>query len=88
MHFIQEEQDEWTPVMSKSAKNKSYAEAVKGSSHLTGANRIPLGFLKHHSKYHSIFNRIQWPHDRRSNHMFIKDDLGDLQLPLDFLRDQ
>jgi hypothetical protein len=45
---------------------KSYAEAVKSSKYLSSANRVPLDDHKHRSVHHSVFDRIQWPHERVS----------------------
>jgi hypothetical protein len=71
--FICNKNDEWAIVLSKSEKKKFYVEAVKGSRHLTSANRVPLRNLRKPSQHRSVFDRIQWPHDQGFNHKFEAD---------------
>jgi hypothetical protein len=62
--YCLEEEEKWTFVPNRKDKqHTSYADMVKRSRHLSGANRTPIGGNSHRP---SVFQRIAWP-DRSAN---------------------
>jgi hypothetical protein len=69
--YEQEEDDQWTMVLSKKSRRAiSYADVVHLGHLATGANRVPIGgprYYQGRSLKKSVFDQLSWPSGRVPN---------------------